>query len=224
MAQRGQSDFPLPHHQNPIHRLSNSSSGSSSSQHNSLFSPSPSAPDSFTTTPRITPEPHKQHSLAGLAQSQADAEFELRLQEEEQAAYQQQQGAQLARFRPYPPELYTQAYAYYPYPTPRAASHRAGIIYQGMGMVPADAFSPPYLHPNAYAAVMGQQQGDPNAGIMQQPALVGSSSSSWGSSKGKRRASDNGPAGSTKKQKHPRIRPDVDPNFVSQFYFFSSTR
>ncbi|KAJ8587033.1 hypothetical protein M405DRAFT_864090, partial [Rhizopogon salebrosus TDB-379] len=219
MAQRGQSDFPLPHHQNSIHRLSNSSSGSSSSQHDSLFSPSPSAPDSFTTTPRITPEPHKQHSLAGLAQSQADAEFGLRLHEGEQAAYQQQQGAQLARFRPYPPELYTQAYAYYPYPTHStaphgyptcAASHRAGIIYQGMGMVPADAFSPPYLHPNAYAAVMGQQQGDPNAGIMQQPALVGSS---WGSSKGKRRASDNGPAGSTKKQKNPRIRPDVDPNF-----------
>jgi hypothetical protein len=216
MAQSGQSSFPLPlpHHQNPIHRSSNSSSGSSSSSHhNSLFSPSPSAPDSFTTTPRITPEPHKQHWLDDLAQSldgqqEAGAEFELWLQEGEQAAYQQQQGvpspqpqSQFARFRPYPPELYTQMYAYYPHST-----------------VPL-AFPPPYLHPNAYVAVAGQQQGYPNAGIIQRPAPVGSPSSSWEVNKGKRRAADDGPAGSTKRQKNPRIRPDVDPDFVSQFYF-----
>ncbi|KAJ8587031.1 hypothetical protein M405DRAFT_864088 [Rhizopogon salebrosus TDB-379] len=126
-------------------------------------------------------------------QQEADLEFELWLQPQ----------SQLARFRPYPPELYAQAYAYYPYPTystapygypTGAASHRAGIIHQGMSMVPADVFRPPYLQPDAYSAVMGQQHGYPSA-------------------KGKRRASDDGSTGSTKKQKHPRIRPDVDPNF-----------
>jgi hypothetical protein len=116
-------------------------------------------------------------------------------------------GVPAAAGRPVPPAsisiraVQAQMYAYYPHST-----------------VPL-AFPPPYLHPNAYVAVAGQQQGYPNAGIIQRPAPVGSPSSSWEVNKGKRRAADDGPAGSTKRQKNPRIRPDVDPDFVSQFYF-----